>query len=129
MWKSVTNHIQDVHNGHGELYPECVHGPLDEDERDKEWLQPCKKLTISSPTQKSMCLSKTSSFLLDIFLLSLASKVCEKLTDILLSKPLLKDIKMISPRYQTSSLEALHSLDIIFAPKHTAFAFLAMYAR
>ncbi|KAL9961215.1 hypothetical protein ACROYT_G030118 [Oculina patagonica] len=36
---------------------------------------------------------------------------------------------MLSPLYQTSSLEALHSLDIIFAPKHTAFAFLAMYAR
>ncbi|XP_068723655.1 uncharacterized protein [Montipora capricornis] len=98
MWKSVTNNIRDVHDGHGELYPECAHGPLDEDERDKEWLQP-------------------------------SSKVCEKLTDILLSKPLLKDIKMISPRYQTSSLEALHSLNIIFAPKHTAFAFLAMYAR
>ena len=59
----------------------------------------------------------------------IASKVCEKLTEILLSKSLLKDIRMISPRYQTSSLEALHSLDIIFAPKHTAFAFLAMFAR
>ena len=58
-----------------------------------------------------------------------ASKVCEKLTDVLLSKSLLKDIRMVSPLYQTSSLEALHSLDIIFAPKHTAFAFLAMYAR
>ena len=58
-----------------------------------------------------------------------ALKVCEKLTNILLSKSLLKDIKMVSPLYQTSSLEALHSLDIIFAPKHTAFAFLAMYAR
>ena len=58
-----------------------------------------------------------------------ALKVCEKLTDILLSKSLLKDIKVVSPLYQTSSLEALHSLDIIFAPKHTAFAFLAMYAR
>ncbi|KAK2571597.1 hypothetical protein P5673_002958 [Acropora cervicornis] len=57
------------------------------------------------------------------------SHVCEKLTDLLLNKSLLKDIKMISPHYQTSSLEALHSLDIIFAPKHTAFAFLAMYAR
>lgn len=59
----------------------------------------------------------------------LASKVSEKVTDILLSKSLLKDIKMISPRFQTSSLEALHSLHIIFAPKHTAFGFLAMYAR
>ncbi|KAM7440480.1 hypothetical protein ABFA07_010306 [Porites harrisoni] len=36
---------------------------------------------------------------------------------------------MLSPRYQNSSLEALHSLDIIFAPKHTTFAFLAMLAR
>ena len=58
-----------------------------------------------------------------------ALKICEKITDILLSKSLLKDIKVVSPLYQTSSLEALHSLDIIFAPKHTAFAFLAMYAR
>ena len=43
MWTSVANHIQDVHDGHNDLYPECEHGPLDEDERDKEWLQPCKK--------------------------------------------------------------------------------------
>ena len=42
MWKSVTNHIQDIHDGHSEMYPECAHGPLDEDERDKEWLEPCK---------------------------------------------------------------------------------------
>ena len=34
--------VQDVHDGHCELYPECAHGPLDEDERDKECLQPCK---------------------------------------------------------------------------------------
>lgn len=42
MWKSVTNRIQDIHDGHSELYPECAHGPLDEDERDEEWLEPCK---------------------------------------------------------------------------------------
>jgi len=42
---------------------------------------------------------------------------------------LLKDIKVISPHYQTSSLEALHSLDIIFALKHTAIAFFALYTR
>ena len=41
MWKSVTNHIQDIHDGHSELYPECVHGPLDEDERDKEIRSGC----------------------------------------------------------------------------------------
>lgn len=42
MWKSLTNHIQDVHEGHSELYPKCAHGHLDEDDRDKEWLQPCE---------------------------------------------------------------------------------------
>lgn len=32
MWKSLTNHIQDVHEGHSELYPKCAHGHLDEDD-------------------------------------------------------------------------------------------------
>lgn len=32
MWKSLTNHIQDVHEGHRELYPKCAHGHLDEDD-------------------------------------------------------------------------------------------------
>ena len=59
-----------------------------------------------------------------------ASTVCEKLTDLFLNNSLLKDIKMISLHYQTSSLEALHSLDlIILAPKHISFAFLAIHAR
>lgn len=42
MWKSVTNHIQDIHDGHSDLYPSCEHGPLDEEDKDEEWLQPCK---------------------------------------------------------------------------------------
>ena len=40
MWKSVTNHIQDVHDGHSQLFPVCAHGPLEGEDRDKEWLQP-----------------------------------------------------------------------------------------
>ena len=42
MWKSLTNHLQDFHEGHSELYPKGAHGHLDEYDRDKEWLQPCK---------------------------------------------------------------------------------------
>lgn len=129
MWKSVTNHIQDIHEGHSELYPECAHGPLDEDERDKEWLRPCKIIsTYFFTTKIPVCFG---SVIICITFLKpfLASKVCEKLTDILLNKSILKDVRMLSPRFQTSSLEALHSLDIMFAPKHTAFAFLAMLAR
>ena len=30
---------------------------------------------------------------------------------------------------QEKLVKILHSLDIIFAPRHTAFAFLAMYVR
>ncbi|PFX25392.1 Angiopoietin-related protein 3 [Stylophora pistillata] len=41
MRKSVINHIQDIRDGHSELYRKCAHGDLDDDDRDKEWLQPC----------------------------------------------------------------------------------------
>ena len=40
MWKLVSNHIQDVHVGHGDLFSECAHGVLDEEAHNKEWLQP-----------------------------------------------------------------------------------------
>ncbi|KAK3738660.1 hypothetical protein QZH41_020507 [Actinostola sp. cb2023] len=95
---SVSNHIQDVHEGHSDIFQECAHGPLDDDDRDKEWLEP-------------------------------GTKACEKLCGILENKILLKDIRMLSPEYQTSSLEAFHSLILHFAPKHTGFSFLAMHAR
>ncbi|KAK3748319.1 hypothetical protein QZH41_018302 [Actinostola sp. cb2023] len=40
MWTSVSNHIQDVHEGHSDIFQECAHGPLNDDDRDKEWLEP-----------------------------------------------------------------------------------------
>ena len=103
-----------------ELYPECAHGPLDED--DREWIQRCKIHLNTIYNEDTLLLvvgDGKSCFTLIHFS---ASKVCEKLNHLLLNKSLLKDIKMISPHYQTSSLEALYSLDIIFA-------FLAMYTR
>ena len=50
------------------------------------------------------------------------SKAAIKLEEVLHKKPLLNDISQLSPVYQTSSLEAKHSLDIQFVPKHTAFS-------
>ena len=60
MWKSLTNHIQDVHEGHSELYPKCAHGHLDEDDRDKEWLQPCE--IYKSINLQNYCLDKCFSY-------------------------------------------------------------------
>ncbi|KAL8570857.1 hypothetical protein ACOMHN_023530 [Nucella lapillus] len=42
---------------------------------------------------------------------------------------LLKDVRKLSPLYQTSALEAFHSLIVRFCPKHTAFSWLGMYCR
>lgn len=36
MWKSMANHICNVHVGHEGLYTECAHDDLD----DRQWLKP-----------------------------------------------------------------------------------------
>ena len=52
-----------------------------------------------------------------------------KLEELLLKPQLLKDVCQLSPKYQTSTLEAKHSLDIQFVPKHTAFSYWGIYTR
>jgi len=37
-WKSVVNHIQDVHTHDDWHFPACEHGPID----STKWLLPCK---------------------------------------------------------------------------------------
>ena len=34
-WLSTTNHIVDVHQGHGDRFPECQHGSLE----NRKWLK------------------------------------------------------------------------------------------
>lgn len=37
-WKSLLNHIQNIHEGHDDpLFPKCLHPPLTE--RKKKWLK------------------------------------------------------------------------------------------
>ncbi|XP_050400994.1 uncharacterized protein LOC126817865 [Patella vulgata] len=43
-WLSVQNHIQNVHQGHGDLFTICSHGELVGSERKKLWLKPGTKL-------------------------------------------------------------------------------------
>ncbi|CAH3143473.1 unnamed protein product, partial [Porites lobata] len=51
------------------------------------------------------------------------STAAVKLEELVTKPQLLKDISQLSPKYQTSALEAKHSLDLHFVPKHTAFSY------
>ena len=64
-----------------------------------------------------------------ILLFTIGSKACEKLSDVILSGHLYKDMKKLSPSYQTSSLEAYHSVVNHFAPKLLAFSYTGIYCR
>ena len=51
------------------------------------------------------------------------------LENILLDKRVIADVRQLSPMYQTSTLEAKHSLDVRFAPKNQSFSYLGMQTR
>ena len=51
------------------------------------------------------------------------------LENIILEKRLLSDIRKLSPAYQTSTLEAKHSLDVRFVPKNVSFSYNGMQMR
>ena len=51
------------------------------------------------------------------------------LSDLITSNAVVADVQKLSPDFQTSSLEAFHSLVIRFAPKHTHFGWLGQMAR
>ena len=57
------------------------------------------------------------------------TKVFEKLQDILSSNQLKKDVPMLSPGLQTSSLEGYHSVVSHFAPKMIGFSYHGMLCR
>ena len=62
-------------------------------------------------------------------LLCLGSATTVKLEKLLLSRYLLKDMRQLSGREQTSSLEAFHSLLNHFAPKMYAFSYHGQLCR
>ena len=60
---------------------------------------------------------------------TVCSKAYEKLSDIILNKQLCNDLEKFLPVYQTSSLEAYHSVVNHFAPKLLAFSYTGIYCR
>lgn len=59
----------------------------------------------------------------------IGSKAYEKLSDVVLCRRLMKDVKKLSPHHQTSSLESYHSVLNHFAPKLLAFSYTGIYCR
>ena len=98
-WRSMLRHTQNIHDGHGELFPACSHAQLtDQDEREIKWFKPDSELA-------------------DGF-----QKIVE-------NKSLLKDIQNASPHGQTSGVEGYHSVVNHFAPKMFHFSFDGMKSR
>ena len=97
-WLSVVNHAQNIHTGHGPMFPKCVHGVLSRRETKKKWLKP-------------------------------SIRAATKLEALVTNKVLCRDIKKLSGGYQTSAVEAFHSLLIHFAPKMMAFSYHGMKCR
>ena len=90
---------QNIHDGHGDLFPVCSHPKLSKlDERATKWLKP-------------------------------DSEVTDGLQKILENKSLLKDIRNASPYGQTSGVEQYHSVVNHFAPKMYHFSFKGMKSR
>nr|XP_039253207.1 LOW QUALITY PROTEIN: uncharacterized protein LOC120330355 [Styela clava] len=96
---SLLRHIRNVHTGHGNLYMECQHAPLgDEEEKRKKWIFPGQR----------------------------AYDELESLFDNFRFK---KDIRKLSPLDQTSGLEGFHSLLNHFAPKMLSYGYKGIFCR
>ncbi|KAI4816011.1 hypothetical protein KUCAC02_006130, partial [Chaenocephalus aceratus] len=49
---------QNVHTGHGDLFPSCIHGRLEGSESHKKWLEPSSKAAVKLETlvcNKTLC--------------------------------------------------------------------------
>jgi hypothetical protein len=115
-WLSLLNHVQNVHEGHGELYPKCIHETPD---ADTAWLEPRKLCTLSF----------ISVYVFTVCYLFTDTAATIKLEQLVRNTNLLKGIRKLSPLAQTYSIEAHNSLVVHFAPKNLVFGFHAMEAR
>ncbi|KAF1380178.1 hypothetical protein PFLUV_G00184070 [Perca fluviatilis] len=65
----------------------------------------------------------------DVWHFEKGSMVLYKVEKILVNKRVVKDVEKLSHHYQTSSLEAFHSLILRFTPKNVVFPFKGMLCR
>ncbi|KAI0240741.1 hypothetical protein LSAT2_008479, partial [Lamellibrachia satsuma] len=98
-WNSLSNHLLNRHTGHADIL-----------------FPECLHDNIPTPGRKKKWLIP-------------GSKAEVLLQKILQDTWLLKDVQHLSPMEQTSSVEGFHSTILHFAPKHTAFQYMAMQCR
>ena len=106
-WLSLVNHLHNKHTGHGKVYRKCQHGYL-----RRKWFRYRKYTNI-----------------VYMYIFFTDTKASEKLTSIITNKILCGNITKLSRKFQTSQLEAFHSLINHFAPKHTSFSYIGMLSR
>ncbi|XP_052260140.1 uncharacterized protein LOC127864520 [Dreissena polymorpha] len=61
-WLSIGNHVVNRHDGHGDLFPRCLHGPID---RSKKWIK-----AGSKAHKELLLITERKRFVADIRMLS-----------------------------------------------------------
>lgn len=136
MWAKlelVENHIHNVHEGHSDAFPTCANETLDGDQRQKKWIKPGKLVNQLSSLIltgiETVLILWLYQFTIDFLFIFSETKASEKLSEIILSKQMQKDVPKLSPLHQTSQVEAFHSTINHFAPKMVSFSYHGMYCR
>lgn len=116
-WVSLCNHVINIHLHDSEAFPECLHGNLENE--NKDWI-----LEGECRCPLFQC---SSNSVLQHF--SIGSDVHRKLKEIVAAPMLLRDIGQLSTSGQTYSSEAFHSQVNHFAPKQFQYGYHGMEAR
>ena len=112
-------HSQCTHTHKNKDFQKCAHGNLRGRDKNKQWFK----------RRKCAYLSAIDMILHDGLMNLFDSKASEKLSPLLTNNQLCKDVTRLSPLYQTSTLEAFHSVVIHFAPKFVALSYQGMNCR
>lgn len=126
-WKSVMNHMQNKHEHDNPIFPKCLHPDRNSTDR-KKWFKPgtyCYTFIMNSPHVVTMPFEEIFTLR---FIFS-GTKAIQRMEKILVNKRVLNDVEKLSSRYQTSTLEAFHSLMLRFTPKNVVFPFIGMLCR
>lgn len=131
-WQMLPLHVQNIHrNKMNKLQPKCEHARLRGATRNRLWLKPGKS-QINAFHGLILCgfsIHNMAHAVKNNLAFFIGSEPAVAIENLLTNKRLLDDISHLSPKYQTSTLEAKHSLDNNFVPKSRAFSYNGMKAR